>query len=266
MSATHPGSGGDGVAVGTWNLEWAPRSRRARIAERLGALGLDVLCATEADAGVLPRGGHLVESEPDYGYPLVDGRRKVILWSRWPLEDPDSVGDEGLPPGRFATCRTPHGPLRLVGVPWRDAHVRTGRRDRAPWQEHLAYLERLGPLLAARDDTLPTLVLGDVNQRVPRRSAPIRVAEALERALGDLVLATAGPLPGIGRQVIDHIAHSPWLSARELAGVDRHDACGGRLSDHDGVTMRLPVHPGPGASGGVGTLVPPGRSSGKRLG
>jgi hypothetical protein len=39
---------------------------------------------------------------------------------------------------------TPIGPIRFVGVciPWRDAHVRTGRRDRAPWEDHLRFLEQ----------------------------------------------------------------------------------------------------------------------------
>jgi hypothetical protein len=39
---------------------------------------------------------------------------------------------------------TPIGPIRFVGVciPWRDAHVRTGRRDRAPCEDHLRFLEQ----------------------------------------------------------------------------------------------------------------------------
>ena len=51
------------------------------------------------------------------------------------------------------------------------------------------------------------LVLGDFNQRIPRTHAPIRVAKALEQALGALVVAPAGAVPGIDRQVIDHLAH-----------------------------------------------------------
>lgn len=231
------------MRVVNWNLEWAPRSRRARIAARLAELSPDILCATEADAGILPDGGHVAECEADSGYGIRGGRRKVILWSRWALEEIDPIGDVGLPPGRFvaATCRTPGGPLRVIGVciPWSHAHVSTGRRDRVPWQDHLTYLEHLGPLLAGRDDTLPTLLVGDFNQRLPRTRAPIRVATALEDALGDLVVATAGPLAGLDRQVIDHVAHSSSLAAPELEGFDRHDADGRPLSDHDGVWLVL---------------------------
>ncbi len=124
------------IRVVNWNLEWAPRPRRARIAARLSEFSPDILCATEADADILPAGGHLAECEADSGYGVRGGRRKVILWTRWPLEDLDPIGSSELPPGRFvaATCRTPDGPLRLIGVciPWSHAHVSTGRRVRAP--------------------------------------------------------------------------------------------------------------------------------------
>lgn len=236
-------SDGHAVRVATWNLEWAPRSRRVRIAERLAALAPDVLCATEADRDILPEGGHAAECEPDSGYGVRGGRRKVILWSRWPLEDIDPVGAPELPPGRFvaATCRAPRGPLRLIGVcvPWSHAQVSTGGRDRAPWEEHLTYLEHLGRLLAGRDDGVPTLVLGDLNQRIPRTRSPIRVEAALQRALGDLVVATAGIVPGIDRQVIDHIAHSPSLAVRSVEGIDRRAPDGRPLSDHDAVRLSV---------------------------
>jgi hypothetical protein len=94
-------------------------------------------------------------------------------------------------------------PVRLIGVciPWSHAHVNTGRRDRSPWQDHLTYLKHLGQLLAARDDAVPTLLVGDFNQRVPPTRAPLQAATALRETLGDLVVASAGDVPGIDRQV-----------------------------------------------------------------
>jgi len=50
--------------------------------ERLAASEADVICVTEAHADNLPEGGDLIESEADCGYPLHEGRRKVILWTR----------------------------------------------------------------------------------------------------------------------------------------------------------------------------------------
>jgi len=66
------------------------------------------------------------------------------------------------------------------------------------------------------------------------------VSAARERALEGLTVATAGRLSGIERQVIDHVAHSPWLRAEGVRGVERHDAEGRPLSDHDAVTLRIP--------------------------
>jgi endonuclease/exonuclease/phosphatase family metal-dependent hydrolase len=124
-----------------------------------------------------------------------------------------------------------------VCIPWREAHVRTGTRDRRPWQDHLVYLHGLGPVLASRDPSLPTLVLGDFNQRIPRARAPEHVAHALTGALGGFVVATAGEVPGVDRQSIDHIAHSPGIEVGDIAGFDRRGADGRRLSDHDAVRL-----------------------------
>ena len=40
------------------------------------------------------------------------------------------------------TTLTALGPLTVVGVciPWRDAHMPSGRKDRSQWQEHKAWL------------------------------------------------------------------------------------------------------------------------------
>jgi endonuclease/exonuclease/phosphatase family metal-dependent hydrolase len=159
------------LTVATWNVEWrAPGSvDAALIRERLNSVGADIICLTEAYADFMGGEGHLIESEPDYGYPVVQGRRKVLLWSREPWAAVDRVGQPDLPPGRFVAGRTmtPVGPINVVGVciPWREAHVRSGTRDRTLWQDHLAYLKGLRGILA--DRTERTLVMGDFNQRVP---------------------------------------------------------------------------------------------------
>ena len=233
------------MRVVNWNLEWAPRSRRERIAARLLLLGPDVLCATEADREILPAGGHVAECEPDSGYGVRGGRRKAILWSRWPLDDIDPVGGGGLPRGRFvaATCRTPQGPIRLMAlcIPWSHALVKTeGRRA---WEDHITYLEHLGPLLRQRDRSLPTLVLGDFNQRIPRTRAPQAAFDALTAALEGFTVATSGEVTGIDRQVIDHVAHCPLLRAGEARGFDRLDDAGRPLSDHDGVALTVAIAP-----------------------
>ncbi len=128
--------------------------------------------------------------------------------------------------------------MRVVGVciPWRDAHVSTGRGDAAPWSEHMDYLDRFEGLLAEFDDGMPTVIAGDFNERVPRGRQPVRVADRLNDVIADWTIHTAGALPNGPH--IDHIVTSRWLileSASDWAASDHL----GLLSDHAGVTCRL---------------------------
>lgn len=238
------------MRIAVWNTEWARagRGRGVRVAQRLAALDADVLMVAEGETALLPAGGETVTSGADYGYRPVAGRRKALLWSRAGWRDVDAVGDAGLPPGRYvaATTGTPLGEVRVVAVcvPWRDAHVRTGRRDRAPWEDHLAYLAPLGPLLRREKAAHRRLVvLGDVNQRIPRHGQPARVGDALDEAFAGLDVVTAGVVCE-GRRVVCHAAITPGLVAAGVATLPRADAAG-RLSDHDTVIVDLGM-----ASGG----------------
>lgn len=234
------------LSVVAWNTEWAkPSSPRGTFfAHRLDELASPVICLTEACAELLPGNGNIITSAPDYGYSLVPGRRKVLLWSQATWRDVDTVGDASLPSGRFVagTTDTPLGEVRFIGVciPWRDAHVRTGRRDRAPWQDHLTYLKHLAPLLSHRVKASPTVLLGDFNQRVPRARQPRYVFSALADALDcGFVLTTAGPIPGTTELSIDHLAATCSLSAAKVEHLDRHDEHGVAMSDHFGIRVTL---------------------------
>lgn len=229
------------ATVATWNAWWAhagtPRGRR--VAEVVVGLGADVVVLTEAEAGVLPPDGFVVDAGADWGYPTGrDGRRKVLMWSAQPWSDIDAFGSADLPGGRWvaATTSTSIGPVRVVGVciPWSGAHVTTGRRDRRPWQDHSSYLDGLGPLLATQPR--PLVVTGDFNQRIPRSRQPRQVADALDSAFRDLLIATAGQTEhGF---LIDHVAHSGDLHAERTTVLSKTDALG-RLSDHTGATVTL---------------------------
>lgn len=225
-----------------WNVEFAPPAgaRGRAIDQIVASHGADVVCLTEAHATLPARDGHWVWSDADYGYEGTGTRRKVGLWSRRPWADVDLVGSRDLPGGRFVvgTTDTSAGPLRVVGVciPWRAAHVSTGRRDRAPWEDHVAYLEALAALIPGWLNAGPLVVVGDFNQRIPRRYAPIAAHEALLRAFAPLTIATTGVLPGLDRPVIDHVALGPGLRAGSVSGISRFDG-DRRLSDHDGVVV-----------------------------
>jgi endonuclease/exonuclease/phosphatase family metal-dependent hydrolase len=231
------------TCVAVWNLRWAtPRSKRGRLCQEvLAEADADVAVLTETVAAIAPADGHVITSRDDYGYGVQPHRRKVVLWSRHPWQEVDELGSPDLPPGRFVagTTDTPSGPVRVVGVcvPWRDAHVRTGRRDRRPWEDHLAYLDALRRVVAPWLDQ-PLLVAGDLNQRIPRRRQPRHVYERLTRLVDDnLVAVTAGTVPGIDQPLIDHVLASPHVVARAVRGWSRVHSDGTTLSDHDGIRV-----------------------------
>ena len=227
----------------TWNAWWAHSGtdRGRRLARVVADAGADVVVLTEAEADVLPAGGHVVEAAPDWGYrPARPGRRKVLMWSRSPWSDVDDSGSDRLPSGRWvaATTDTALGPTRFAGVciPWSGAHVSSGRKDRGNWEDHAAYLDALKPVLDAQP--VPLVVAGDFNQRIPRVRQPRVVAASLAAAFSELRLATDGADP----HLIDHIAHSSGLVVSDLTVIPSSDA-EGRLSDHLGVLADV-IHGG----------------------
>ena len=125
-----------------WNVEWAtPGSpRRAGILRRIDRHAPEVICLTETHIGLLSPGGHSIYSQPDYGYPIKEGRRKVLLWSREPWKNVDDVGIDSMPPGRFVAGVTQAsvGEVTVVGVciPWSWSRVRGSGVKRKMWEDH----------------------------------------------------------------------------------------------------------------------------------
>ncbi len=232
------------MLVLTWNTKWS-RSKTGRgtwFRSRLMEVDADVVCLTEAFASLLPA-GHIIESDADYGYRIMPGRRKVILWSPKPWRDIDVVGSKALPSGRFVSgvTETPAGDVRFVGVcvPWKDAHVRTGRKDRATWEDHLAYLAALPAILKRRTVTVPTVILGDFNQRIPARGQRKDAADALQRTLDGWTVCTAGIPDEDDKQLIDHLATDGSLISDSIQVLSRYDKNGRPMSDHVGVKVGL---------------------------
>ncbi|MCW5549092.1 MAG: endonuclease/exonuclease/phosphatase family protein [Opitutaceae bacterium] len=231
-----------------WNVAWAGpgSSRGALIRKAIQRINPDILCLTETREDFLPTEGYGILSHSDYGYGTARGRRKVALWSQLPWSQVDSHGSDELPGGRFITGVT--GGIRMFGVciPWQHAHVRTGRRDRAPWEDHLAYLRALRPVLE-RYSSLPEPVCmaGDFNQRIPRRLQPEPVYQELAHTLGEnLKLATGGMVDEHGAMLIDHIATDRRLSCRVEKIISRFGPNGEELSDHVGISASINPLPG----------------------
>jgi len=91
----------------------------------------------------------------------------------------------------------------------------------------------------------PLVVLGDLNQRVPRFRQPPDVFASLQRvmALG-LACPTADDAGWVHGQ-IDHLLTGAAIEALDLMALPRVDQDGLRLSDHDGLLVRLGPSPSP---------------------
>lgn len=226
----------------TWNLEWAPlgSKREKLITTLIAQIDPDVVCYTEVNRNTIPD-GHIIEADPDYGYPHNGQRLKVLLWSKHPWKEVDTVGDPDLPTGRYASGITQD--IRFIGVciPWKDAHVRNGRKDREPWQDHLAYCEGLSRIIEAHSaSSHPICILGDYNQRIPRLYQPEHIAKALLHAIpNDFTFITQGLKDNEDKQLIDHICVSPSLTASATQILPHTTPDGTRLTDHMGVLANI---------------------------
>ena len=116
------------LKISCWNTEWAsPKSKRGRFFR--DKFDSDVICVTEGYEALLPDNGYVISSDEDYGYKTIKGRRKVILWSKNQWTEIDNFGSKEMPTGRFISGITMG--IRFIGIciPWRFAHVSTGRKD-----------------------------------------------------------------------------------------------------------------------------------------
>ena len=81
---------------------------------------------------ILKQHPSFIHSHPvtDYGYKIQKGRRKVILWSKNKWTEVNQIGSKEIPTGRFISGVT--NGIKIVGlfIPWKFAHVSSGRKDR----------------------------------------------------------------------------------------------------------------------------------------
>ncbi|MBZ2190349.1 endonuclease/exonuclease/phosphatase family protein [Alcanivorax sp. JB21] len=223
----------------TWNLAWATvtSAKGQEIIRRIEEVQPDVAILTEVTTPLVEAlGGCAAYSSSDHGYGVKPLRRKVALWSRSPIVDVDSTGSPDLPPGRFVAARI--NGMRVLGVciPWRDAHVRTGRKDASPWEEHSRYLEALHSLIKPLNSN--TIVGGDFNQRNPRHRQPQDVFRALDKAFSHMTWVTSGEIGASGERAIDHIVATPEMDAC-FAGNVSSEYGATRLSDHFGLYCEI---------------------------
>lgn len=230
-----------------WNFERRPpHSRQATtMVERIVAQRPNLVCLTEAhDGSTASMGGYeIADRGATWSYNRRDGERLVLLWSPNPWREVEATGNEGTTKGGYigGVTDTSTGPMRVLGIcAPHHAASQVGATTKARlWTEQVAFWDGLAKLIAARDRSIPTVLLGDFNQYVPRIWGSKAAHAAMLAALDDLRVATGGPISGIDKPTIDHVAATPNLASQEVVGLSRFDDDGRALSDHFGVVVRF---------------------------
>ena len=226
-----------------WNVEFGKSPRSVQhLNDLISSRSCDMTCITESTLDFLAGRENVLRSRGDYGYDDRSGfHQKITLWSSQPWSEIDFEGDCMLPPGRFLSAVS-FG-IRFVGVciPWSKAHVATGSKSKAQWEDHVAYLKGLKQVLNRYlERTEPICILGDFNQAIPATSWNQKVFDILMNTMGDeFKVWTGGISDQEGRQLIDHVATAntgPFTIDEIIEKVDQE---GIRLSDHAGFVGTL---------------------------
>ena len=221
-----------------WNTEWAkPNSNREKtIKDIVKTISPDIICITEGYLETWKEFGYVISSNEDYGYKITEGRRKVILISKESWSNVDEVGDINMPSGRFISGTTKDIDVIGVCIPWRDAHVNTGRKDKQAWEDHIDYLRGLQQVLNQKENK--TFVMGDFNQRVPRKYSRQDVYNAMIETFEDFTIETQNNIQPIDKLAIDHFASKNSSKCISIESIDNVQD-GVRLSDHFGLSINI---------------------------
>ena len=206
--------------ISCWNSDWAtPSSKRGKFF--IDKFDSDIICLAEGYKDLLPKDGYIISSHEDYGYKSKNGRRKVILWSKNEWTDIDKLGSKDIPSGRFISGVT--SGIRIIGlcIPWRFAHVSTGRKDRKPWEDHLSFIQNLS------FSNQKTIILGDFNQNIPKKNQPEKVFSSLSNMIDGFNLLTTN-------MGLIHIVISTDLIAESIEKIATKNN-----SDHDGINCSI---------------------------
>ncbi len=228
-----------------WNVQWASNTndRGQKVKNIIENYDPDICCITESNETILPNDGYIVDSFFDYGYKIKPGRRKVILYSKKKWINIDQTGSIIMPGGRFvsAVTDTAWGPVQFIGVciPWKEAHVRTGRKDRQAWQDHLSYINGLKEFLQY-NNKYPKIILGDFNQTIPKTRAPKNIYNELITMIGDdFQIVSENILDDNNKLSIDHLLTDIPLKKVDYEIISKVDNDGKNLSDHFGLVFDL---------------------------
>ncbi len=221
-----------------WNTEWAnPNSNREQIIkEIIRKISPDIICITEGYLESWQDYGYVISSNEDYGYKITKGRRKVILISKEPWSNIEELGDISMPSGRFISGTTQNIDIVGVCIPWKDAHVNTGKKDKQAWEDHIDYLNGLKKVLSIKEKK--TFVMGDFNQRIPKKYSRQDVYDLMLDTFKDFNIETTGRIQQIDKLSIDHFCSKNSKKCLSIESISNYQN-NVRLSDHFGLNISI---------------------------
>jgi hypothetical protein len=173
----------------------------------------------------------------------VFGHQQILTRERSSFGDVVECKFEGSAIGRIvaATTTIPSGPARVIGVciPYHAANTRRITNPMKLWSEHRYYLTELAKFVLQQTSSIPLIIAGDFNQRIPNAFPPKDVQLSLLNSLGQTRLLTGGEIGEQKTQVIDHLSASSHFQLEGLEIVEPTLIGKTAVSDHKGVLLRL---------------------------
>lgn len=228
-----------------WNVEWntGSKSKSLIINEIIRSFDPDLVCLTESNNDFnLDKCSNVITSDYDYGYNVEKVKRKVILNSCRPFYDINKYGCIADPGGRFVSGMTSIDSVEyfLVGIciPWADSHVNSGHKNRERWQDHRLYLENLKTIIKKIEKQKNVIVLGDFNQRIPRKGQPEDVYLQLLDIFDGYSNGANVNDRIVSDSAIDHVFVGKDLKINNITVIQKEQN-GITLSDHDGYFVEI---------------------------
>jgi Endonuclease/Exonuclease/phosphatase family len=231
-----------------WNLQRQKHESRRAAAQRdiIFQNKPDVAIFTEIWSGYIQKmGGHEVSVFGGVWSRTDSNERKILLWSKTPFTDVDECIFEGSAVGRIvaATTTIPSGSVRVIGVciPYHAANTRRIPNPMKMWSEHRYYLIELAKFISQQNPSIPLVIAGDFNQRIPSTFPPKDVQQSLLNSLGQTKLLTSGEIGEKKTKVIDHLSASSHFQLKGLEIIQPTLIGKTAITDHIGVLLRLNI-------------------------
>ena len=232
------------IKVVNWNIERrGPQTwQAASLISEIEAFRPDLVCLTEAhETSLALFGGHTISHVGYRAAHKKPSERLVMLWSGTPwraVQVPENLQNLG---GLVAgVTRLGGEDVLCIGlcIPYHMAKL-VGEKKTRPWHHHKTFLKQVAPWLRTQIGKHPIIVMGDFNQRIPRKYGSREAYDLLMQVFDLFDVITGGELAPLGELTIDHIGLNGGLKLARVEARSRFAGDGRPRSDHFGIFAEL---------------------------